>query len=272
MSEAASTASEARHSTPVQVLGRIGQVCYGIVHLLIAYLALRVAFGDTGKEADQHGAVATVAQGGFGKFLLWVLALGLLAFGVWQLLLAATGFHWIEAGRKRITKRIGAAVRGVVGFAIGAYAIKFAVGSSQQSGNSSQQEMTGKLISLPAGRVLVGIVALVVIGAGVAQVVTGVRKSFMKDLDVSELPPGTQQWVRRSGVVGYIAKGIAIGVVGILIGTAALDSNAGKAGGLDAALKTLGAQPFGVFLLVAIALGFAAFGIYCFGAARAQRG
>jgi uncharacterized protein DUF1206 len=266
------TASEVRHSKPVQVLGRVGQICYGVVHLVIAYLALRVAFGGTSKEADQHGAVQTIAQGGFGKILLWLLAIGLLAFGVWQLLLAATGFHWIEAGRKRVTKRIGAAVRGVVGLAIGAYAIKFAVGSSGQSSNSSQQEMTAKLLSLPAGRVLVGVVALVVIGAGVAQVVNGVRKSFMKDLDVSSLPQGTQQWVRRSGQVGYIAKGVAIGVVGILIGTASLDSNAGKAGGLDAALRTLGAQPFGVVLLVAVALGFAAFGVYCFAAARAQRG
>lgn len=272
MSEAASTTSEVRHSTPVQVLGRVGQVCYGVVHLLIAYLALQVAFGDTGKEADQHGAIATVAQGGFGKVILWVLALGLLAFGVWQLLLAATGFHWIEAGRKRITKRIGAGVRGVVGLALGAYSIKFAVGSGGQSSSSSQQEMTAKLMSLPAGRVLVGIVALAVIGAGVAQVVTGVRKSFMKDLYVSELPVGTQKWVRRLGTVGYIAKGVAIGVVGILLATAALDSNAGKAGGLDAALKTLGAQPFGVVILIAVALGFAAFGVYCFAAARAQRG
>lgn len=266
------SASAARHSKPVQVLGRVGQICYGVVHLLIAYLALQVAFGDSGKEADQHGAIETIAQGGFGKAILWVVALGLLAFGVWQLLLAATSYQWIEEGRKRTTKRIGAAVRGVVGLALGSYSIKIAVGSGGKSSDSSQQEMTAKLMSLPAGRVLVGIVALVVIGAGVAQVVTGVRKSFMKDLDVSELPTGTQQWVRRSGVVGYIAKGVAIGVVGILIGTAALDSNAGKAGGLDAALKTLGAQPFGVVILVAVALGFAAFGVYCFGAARAQRG
>ncbi|TDQ05279.1 DUF1206 domain-containing protein [Labedaea rhizosphaerae] len=267
-----STANEVRRSRPVEVFGRIGQACYGVVHLLIAYLALQVAFGDSGKEADQHGAVATVAQGGFGKVLLWVLAIGLLAFGLWQLLLAATGFHWIEAGRKRVMKKIGAVVRGIVALAIGTYAIKFAAGSGGQSSDSSQKEMTAKLLSLPAGRVLVGIVALAVIGAGIAQIVTGVRKTFMEDLNVVELPRGTQQWVRRAGVAGYIAKGVAIGVVGILIGTAALDSNAGKAGGLDAALKTLGAQPFGVVILVVVALGFAAFGIYCFGAARAQRG
>lgn len=270
--DAGKDASEVEQSKPVQILGRIGQVCYGVVHLLICYLALRVAFGDTGAEADQHGAVATIAQGSFGKIVLWVVALGLIAFGVWQLLLAATGFHWIEAGRKRVTKRIGAAVRGVVGLAIGAYAIKFAVGSGGQSSSSKQQEMTAKIMSLPAGRVLVGLIGLVVIGAGVAQVVTGVRKSFMKDLDVASLPHGTQQWVRRSGEIGYVAKGVAIGVVGILLGSAALDANAGKAGGLDAALKTLGGQPFGVVILIAVALGFAAFGIYCFGAARAQRG
>jgi hypothetical protein len=271
MASATGTASEARHSTPVQVLGRIGQVCYGVVHLVICYLAIRIAFGDSGKEADQQGAVATIAQGTFGLILLWVLAIGLLAFAVWQFLLAATGFQWIEAGRKRVTKKIGAVVRGVVALAIAAYAIKFAVGSGGQSGNGQKQEMTAKLLSLPTGRVLVGIIALVVIGSGIAQVVNGFRKSFMKDLDTGKLPQGTQQWVRRSGVAGYIAKGVAIGVVGILLGSAALDSNAGKAGGLDAALRTLGQQPFGVVILIAVALGFAAYGVYCFGAARCQR-
>jgi hypothetical protein len=61
------------------------------------------------------------------------------------------------------------------------------------------------------------------------------------------------------------------GIVAVLIGFAALSSDAGKAGGLDAALRTLAAQPFGPFLLAAVALGLAAFGVYCFAAAKSHK-
>jgi Domain of Unknown Function (DUF1206) len=57
----------------------------------------------------------------------------------------------------------------------------------------------------------------------------------------------------------------------VLVGLAALHRNPNEAGGLDAALRTLIAQPFGTLLLVVVAIGFAAYGVYCFAAARAQR-
>jgi hypothetical protein len=57
----------------------------------------------------------------------------------------------------------------------------------------------------------------------------------------------------------------------MLLGLAAIRSNPGEAGGLDAALRTLAAQPFGTFLLIAVAIGFAAYGIFCFAAARSHR-
>ena len=47
--------------------------------------------------------------------------------------------------------------------------------------------------------------------------------------------------------------------------------NPDKAGGMDAALSALRDQPFGTVLLLAMAVGFAAFGVYCFVWARKAR-
>ena len=93
----------------------------------------------------------------------------------------------------------------------------------------------------------------------------------MRDLDLGDLPAGTQHWVRRLGVFGYIAKGVTFGIIGVLIGFAALNHDPKEAGGLDAALKTLAAQPFGTVLLCLVALGLAAYGVYCFAAAKAHK-
>jgi hypothetical protein len=267
-----STATQAKNSTTMQVLGRAGMVCYGFVHVLVGYLALRVAFGDSSEQADQRGALTEIGSGGLGKVVLWVLGIGLFAYALWQLLLAAKGYEWVPKKNKRTRKRIGAVVRGIIGISLGVTAVRLASGSgSGGSGNQQQKGWTAEVLALPAGRLLVGAAALVIIGVAVALVSKGVRKSFLKDLNTGELPAGSQRWVTRLGVAGYIAKGVVLGIVGLLIGIAALHRNAREAGGLDAALKTLAQQPFGTAALVVVALGLAAYGVYCFAAARAHK-
>src|SRR5437763_12502302 len=144
------TTSRAEHSNTAQYFGRAGMACWGVVPLVIAYLALQVAFGSSGKEADQHGALQQLGANSFGQVLLWVLAAGLVAFGLWQFLMAAAGYDWVSGG-KRTRKRIGAAARGVVVLAIGYTAIRLATGSGGGGGQQSQQEATAKLLQLPAG-------------------------------------------------------------------------------------------------------------------------
>jgi len=272
MSRTTQAAAQAKNSTTTQVLGRAGMVCYGVIHVLIGYLALRVAFGDSGEQADQRGALAEVGSGGFGKVVLWVLAVGLFAYAAWQVLMAAKSFHWVTKQRKRAVKRVAAVARAVIGVALGVTAVQLASGSgSGGSGDQQQKSWTAELLSLPAGRVLVGLVALVIIGVAVALVSKGVRKSFLNDLNTGELPTGSRRWVTRLGTAGYLAKGLVLGIVGVLIGIAALHRDAGQAGGLDAALRTVAGQPFGTAALVAVALGLAAYGVFCFAAAKAHK-
>jgi hypothetical protein len=262
----------AKNNRLTQGLGRAGMVCYGLVHVVVAYLALRVAFGDSGEQADQKGAIQEVGSTPFGAVMLWVLAVGLIAYGLWQIMMAAVGFRWVQKTSKRTRRRIGAVGRAVIGIALGIYAGRLATGDGGGgSGDQGQQEFTAKLLSLPAGQVLVAIVAAIVLGVAVAEIRRGLTKSFLQDLDLNDLPQGTQQWVRRLGVFGYTAKGAVLGIVGVLLATAAFQANPGEAGGLDRALKTLAAQPFGIIALVVVAIGLAAYGVYCFAAARAHK-
>src|SRR3954449_5283594 len=86
------TAREAGDSDGLEYLARIGLIAYGVVHLLVAWLALQLAwFGGGGQSADQSGAMSTVADSPIGKPLLWVIAVGLIALAVWQ---AAEVLRW----------------------------------------------------------------------------------------------------------------------------------------------------------------------------------
>jgi len=258
----------------VTVAGRIGMIAYGIVHLVIGWLAAQVALGS-GEKADQKGAVETIAEQPFGKALLIVVAIGLVAFGVWQLYVAAQGYTWVQDKGKRLRKRAAAGGRGAISIAVAIYAVRLLSGSGSgsggQAGQEPQKEFTARLLDLPFGRLLVGIVALAVVGYGGYRIYKGLSKKFLHNHDLSKLPPEAKQLTTRLGQIGYPAKGIAVGIIGVLIGFAAINRNPDEAGGLDKALHTLAVQPFGTFLLLVVALGFAAYGVFCFAAARSQR-
>jgi hypothetical protein len=265
--EARGGANRAEHSTTHRWLGRIGDSAYGLVHLVVAVLALQVAFGGSsgsGGELDQKGAVKAIAAQPFGAALLWVLALGLFAFAVWQILTAALGFRWLTKKGKRTRRRIGAAGRAVVAIAIGVFALETLFADASSSGNGSQQELTARLLGMPGGQVIVGVVAVGILAVAFGMGVRGVQRSFMQDLETYRLSSSTETSVEVLGLVGFLAKGVAFGVIGGLLLTAAIEFDPKKAGGLDTALKTLAAQPFGVVLLVVVALGLAAYGCYCF--------
>ena len=118
---------------------------------------------------------------------------------------------------------------------------------------------------------LVGVVGLVVAIAAVATAWTGIRRDFLEELDRSRLPARLREPIVWLGVAGHVLRAVAFAVMAVLFATAALTADPSRAGGLDAALKTLAGQPFGVFLLLLVALGFVAFGLYLFAEARARR-
>ncbi|GGM07153.1 DUF1206 domain-containing protein [Nakamurella endophytica] len=241
----------------------VGLVAYGVVHLVVAWLALQLAFTGTGQETSQQGAMAELASTAVGKVLLWVIALGLVALTVWQALVAAMGYR-DESGSTKVQRRLSAAAKAVVYAALAVSAVTTLTGSaSAGAGDRKEKGWTARLLSVSFGRVLVAAVAVAILAVAARLVYRGVTTKFTHDLRTR--PPAA---ALRLGQVGYVAKGVAFAVVGILVGWAAVTLDPDKAGGLDTALRTLRGQPYGVVLLVVIALGIACFGLYCFYWAR----
>ena len=118
----------------------------------------------------------------------------------------------------------------------------------------------------PGGRALVGLVGLGVVAIGAYHVYKGWAKNFLQDLQEH---PG--DWAVHAGRVGYIAKGLALAVVGGLFVVAALREQPSRATGLDGALRTLREAPLGTGLLTAVAAGLVCFGVYCFARSRYAR-
>ncbi len=245
---------------------RVGLVAYGIIHILIGWLALQLAFGDHSGAPSQQGALQQIAQESFGGPLLWIIGLGMIILALWQITEAAWG-HRSRDEPKRTMKRVSSAGKVVIYTAIGISAIKTAT-QSGSGGKSNTDGMTAKLMHQTAGRWLVAIVGIVVIVVAVMHIKRGVTKSFTRDLESGATSGESGSGVVKLGQAGYIAKGVALGVVGLLFMWAAWDHNPKKAGGLDVALRKILDQAFGPVLLGIVALGIVAFGLYCFAWAR----
>lgn len=263
-------AEQAGDSASLEGFARGGLVAFGVVHLLIGWLALQIAWGaSASKSADPSGALRTVADQPFGKVLLWLVAVGLVALALWQASEAIWGYHNRD-GAKRVRKQVTSAGKAVIYAALGFSAASVALGSGSSS-SQSQKETTSGVLAWPAGNVIVVVTGLIIVGVGVAGVVKGVKKSFTEEIDTSSMPRAAREGVARLGQVGYIAKGVALVLVGGLLSYATLTFDPQEAPGLDGALQSILAQPFGRFLLTAVALGFLAFGLFAVLQSRYRR-
>jgi hypothetical protein len=252
---------EVEQSQAFRILVRVGLIAYGVVHLVVAWLAVQLAWFGRQEEASQQGAFQELASTSLGRITLWVVAVGLFALALWQLFEAIWGHRDREEGRKRTVKRIGSAGKVVLYVALGVSAVRVVTGSS--SSGDTQKELTASLMQNTAGRILVIAIGVAVVVAGGRLAYRGVSRKFTRDL-----AGGVSQGVVRLGQIGYVAKGVALGIVGALFVVAAVTFDPNRAGGLDTALRTLNGQPYGPYLLTLLALGIACFGVYCFAWSR----
>jgi hypothetical protein len=268
-SEARAAVRRAAQSTWLERLTRFGLVGYGVTHLLVGWIALQLAFGKAPAEGDQNGAFQTLAAQPVGKFLLTAVAIGLIALVIWQALEAAAG-HLNEHGRARWFQRIGSAFKAVFYAFLAAKAIQVVAGSAKSS-SAQQRQTTSDLLAFTGGQWLVGLIGLAITAVGIGLIWYGVTKRFEKHLKVHEMDETTRKPTRWLGTAGYAAKGVAYTTLGALMVVAAVTYDASKASGLDGALRTLAHQPYGSAMLIAVAIGLAAFGVFCLFQARYRK-
>jgi hypothetical protein len=256
-SEAEHDAGELRQSSWFRAGARTGFAVAGLLHILIGGLAISVAVGGGGQETDQTGALAALSANPLGAVVLWVVVLGLFALGLWQILEAIT-VHEPDP-KKRTMARLKEASKSIAYFAVGAAAVRYATGGGGSS-EQNAEDATAGLLGSPLGIAVLLLVAAIALAVGIGFIVSGIRKSFETTLI---LPPGgAGRATVVLGRVGYVAKGIAVAVVGILFASAVFTADPKQAGGLDGALKALASLPFGVVILVVIGLGFLAYGVF----------
>jgi hypothetical protein len=259
------TATDIAQNHTFERLARTGYIVSALLHLTIGYLAIRIALGSNVGDADQSGALSAVAAQPGGVIALWVAAVAFLVMALWRLVETAVGRSTdpkTQRAASEVLDRAKAFALAVVYFALAYSTFGFARGAGKSTGGQNSG-ISARLMQSNAGTIALIAAAVVIVAVGGYHIYKGARQTFLDDLEGSP-----SDLVRRLGTAGYIAKGLAIAGAGILVIIAVSRTDPKGATGIDGALKTLGAQPYGAVLLIAASLGIITYGLYSFAMAR----
>lgn len=267
---AKSQARKAAVNPALEVAARAGWAVKGLLYLTMGILAIGVALGRSG-ATDQRGSLKLLTGlGPWGAALLVAVSVGLAGYALWSFLGALLD-PLGEGGQRSLGRRLSALGGGIAYTALLLFCLQLLFGRAGGTSDSTLPGAVATLLDRPFGPWLAGAAGLAGIGAGVAQLVQAARSSFQKDLEREEMREEERRIAVTLGRFGAAARGGVLIVIGWFVLQAAVLRDPHQAKGMGTALGALAGQPAGRVLLVALALGFVALGLYSFAAARWMR-
>lgn len=243
---------------PIPIIATAGYAARGIVYLIISFFAALATFG-LGDVKDSSGALQSLLGSTWGTILLIIIAAGLQCYAIWRFIQSVFDAddhgHGLTALLIRGGLFISAFTHTLLAIAIISWLI---VGASSDNGDAAKN-WSEKIMSYPGGIVAIYLIGIAVAGAGVAHIVKGWQSGFEKWFNMSS------RFLQTVGPVfqaGLIVRGLIFILIGLFFGLAAWQHNADSAKGFKDTLEMIASQPYGPFLLGAIATGLFAFACY----------
>ena len=259
---------QAAANPQLEFLERLGYVVRGALYAVMGFLALRIALAQPGgKATDMSGSLIWLVGNPFGKLVLVVTIVGLVAYSLWGLVRAI--YDPLHRGRdaKGIAARIGFVTSALSYLAIAFFALQILAGQGSAS-NDSTQKTVSTLLTNPAGAAITVLLGAIAIVIGIGQFIEAYRATFKNDLKAAEMSRSERDIAIGLGRFGMAARGVTFLVIGWFLVQAGLHHAPSQAQGFGGAFLFLLAQPYGRWLLGIIALGFIALGLHSFACAR----
>lgn len=248
---------------------RFGLMAKGVVYSLIGVLAIQAALGSGRRFGGSKEAVQYLGSQPFGQTLLVLVGVGLLAYAGWRFIMAVADTENEGTDASGVARRVGFVASGVVNAGIAITALQMALGRSDEGGGA--KTWAGKVINEPYGQWLVGLVGVVVIGVGIYQFYTAYTKRFLEKLDTASMSEKVRRAVVRMGQVGYVSRGVVFPIIGFALVSTALTHDASEAKGMGEALHTVAGSSHGAILLILVAAGLLAYGVFTVALAKYRR-
>lgn len=259
-------ASARRLASPWAVRAvRLGYAVKGLLYLLVGALSIQFGLGERAAPAGEHEAIRHVGTLPGGPVLIWAVAIGLATFALWKLFEAVA-----NPDRTTTARRLGAALSSFVHGGLAVAAFRLARHELAPSGQDVSRTWTARLLAQPFGTELVALIGAAIVLFGLWQIARSLS-GRLYDLEQAAVEGRARRWTRKLGLAGQAARGFVFAIAGIFLIAAALETDPRQTRGLGQVLAALATQPLGTVLLLVVATGLAAYGIYMLVMARYRR-
>jgi hypothetical protein len=268
-----------RHPSVVTAAS-FGWVAKGVVYVMVGVLAVPIAIDglqadrarDGGTQASQLGAVTEIAQTSFGKVALWIIAIGLALYVLWRLVSIMLP---AESSAKAWVTRAGYLISALTYALLAWTALSFALHARSANGRNTEdakvERFTRDVMDMSIGRWLVGALGVGVVGIGLYFLVKGARASFRDELEPRGVGPFTHESIVTMGRVGWVGRGIVMGLVGWFLIRAAVEFRPAEAKGFDGSFREVTETAIGPFIVALTAVCLIVYGAFCVISAPRQR-
>ena len=263
-----SSAHRAARSPWVGWLGRIGFAAQGTCFLIIGVLALELAFGDSGRLTDPRGAFVVLAEGGWTRVLLVLLAVGFACYSIWRMAQAIFDRGEMGSSPGGLGRRAIQLGQSVLYALLAVSAVRVLVGARA---SESPKKAAAGILGWPGGTAIVAGIGVALAVVAVVNVYWGISRRFMESIERRKLDAPAARLLELIGTIGFVALGLVLGVVSWFMLKAAIDYNAGKVVSLGGAMSHLAGSDYGTWLLTAVAAGLIAYGAFGLLQARYHR-
>lgn len=238
-------------SQQFSLLVRIGYAARGLVYILLGYLALSSA-GDA--SAGAEASFDMLQEVPLGSVVLYVAAMGLLAYGIYKFIAAIGDVERHGADAKGVAHRVGYFASGVAHSVLAWTAFEFAHGDKQSSSGDRSDQVASTLLAWDVGAVVLGLIGLGFMLGAAFQARSAITATFMRTVGAGA--PAAVCWIGR---VGHAARAVVFLVIGWSLVKSAWFDDGAEARGLGGALMSV-RDNGPLYLLVAV--GLLMFGVF----------
>lgn len=250
----------AEHTSDIlEGVGQFGYVTRGVIYGLIGILvANTVRVG--GSTTDPKGVIAEMGSQPFGQILLWTVAFGLAAYALFRGAWMVRDPEGTDEGFKKVARRVGYGISGILHGSLSFFTFRLAMGAGKSG--LTEKQRSAELMSYPGGSLALVIIGIIIGVVAFIHFKKAYSKDFMRHYGSARLQASRTRWLERIGQFGLAARGVTFAMIGWFLIKAGLDHNPREVVGLRGAFDELASQTYGSILLLVVALGFVAFGIY----------
>ena len=255
-------------------LAKLGYASKGLLYVIAGCTLTFAATGFGGQPVGLRGALRFVIAQPFGRVTVGLVVLGLAGF----ILRRAVQVCVPPEGQPnlavmRILRPLGYALSGLGNVGVALTALQLALGWTVQSPRDrvSTLDWTVLLAAGPLGAWLVFGAGLALVAFALFHLYIAVTARFRIDLEVERMTTRVRTVTFACGRGGYTALGFAFLIAGVTIAYAGWLADTGDVTGVGGALQRIETFPLGTVLLMAVAIGVIAHGLYLVFVARYLR-